>query len=122
MVLVGIVNVEHVDAVGPQPIEALCDRAEHALLAEIEDGIDVGRAVVEANGIGIRHLSKQPADLCRDDDLISRNRVQRATEPRLSESVPIPRSGVEEADSCSDRCGDLGSRVIVANGFVEARR
>ena len=119
VVLVGVVDVQHVDAVEREPLEALGDRAKHALLAEVEDRIDIRRAVVVAHRIGVRQLAEQPPDLRRDHDFVARQGRQTTTETRLREPVPVLRRGVEKAHSGVDGLGDRGGRSLVRDRLVE---
>ena len=109
-VIVGVVHVDDVDAVDAEPLEAVLDRAQHPVAAEVVHPAGVGRhveavrEVALVRGLGTRH--QHAPDLRGQDVLVARVRGQRAPEAALREPEAVVRRGVEIADAALPRRAD----------------
>ena len=127
-VIVGIVEVDDVDVVDTQPLQARVERAQDPVPAEVPLPPGRGRndeaVVVEFVGaIGGRH--EQPAHFGRDHVVVARILRERTAQARLGEPESVVRRGIEVAHSSGPcRSGRIVRRGIggLAEQIAEWRR
>ncbi len=126
-VLVGIVDVQDVDAVEPESLQALLDRPAHAVGAVVEDdAAALGAGVVGviagpvrlAVDVGARRDrirgADQAPDLRGQDELVARPAGEGGAHPALRRPVAVQRRDVEGADP--ERPGVVHERDRVGVG------
>jgi hypothetical protein len=105
------VEVQDVDVVQPETLEAGIDRSQDPVPTEVPLTAMVGRHP-EALGIqlvrSLRRRDEQPSHFRRDHEFVARPTAQRAAEAQLRESETVVRRGVEIADAARPRLGDGG--------------
>lgn len=115
-VVVGIVQVEDVDVVESQPLEARIDRVEDPVATEVPFAAGRGwndeSVVVQLAG-PLGRGDEQPTDLRRDDVVIAGKSRDRPPQPRLGEPEAVVGCAVEVPDSPAPRSiGRIGRRRI----------
>jgi hypothetical protein len=120
-VLVRVVQVDDVEMVEAQPVEALGERAEDPVAAEVEDaavrrGHDEPLVVEPFDPV---HGFEHATHLGRDHPFVARTRTESGAETPLREAEPVVRRGVEVADAELPRSIDGGQRVVVRHLRVE---
>jgi hypothetical protein len=97
-VVIGVVPEQGIHAVEAEPSQALLDRAEHAVPAEIPHPA-VGRGNVEtlvvAPAVATAVWHEEPAHRRGHDELVTWPAAQRSAESPLGQPEPVARSGVE---------------------------
>ena len=99
-----VVDEQDVDAVQPEAVVALLERAQHPIAAVVVDRTQnaVRDALRIEVGLGEElrrgHVPQQPADLGREHELVARPRPQDRPEPALGVAEAIERRRVVAAD------------------------
>jgi hypothetical protein len=125
-VLVGVVDVEHVDPVEPEPLQALLDTAENAVVGEVEDGIDRRRGWPSLEAAGElapirRHVRPQQSpELRREHDLVPRNAQERDPDAALCQAVAVERGRVEQAQGAIMGASQGRHGLLLVDRGVEA--
>ena len=98
-VIVGVVYVQHVDAVQSEPGQALLDRAHDSVIGEVEDGIERRHALVCLTWLRRRIATQQAPHFGGKHEFVARLGLQHHPQAVFGESVPIERRRVEEANA-----------------------
>jgi hypothetical protein len=103
-VVVGVVDVQNVDALDAKPNEARLDTAPHTIAAKIRyfDAL-------------MRNL---PSHLGGEDVALARHARQRLAQPLLGQPKPIPRRGVEPVDARVERRANRLQRLLVGDWLI----
>src|SRR6267378_6323783 len=117
--LVGVVDVQYVDALDAHPGHALLDRAHDAVVREVKDGIERRRA---RKGVALRRCARteQAADLGCKHVLVAWPGAEHRTQPLLRQAVSILRRGVKKANP-GGPCGlDHTVRLVIRQSLEQA--
>ena len=123
VVALGVVQVDHVDAIEPHPLKRLGDARADAVGADIplapqrRRNVEVVVEVETAVVVGVR--AQQAPDLRGDHVLVARLGRKERAQPALGQPEPVMRRGVEVADAALPRRLEDGERVIVAHRAEE---
>jgi hypothetical protein len=100
-----IMDQEHVDPVDAQPLQAVLERAHHAVIAVVEHRIELQAAEPFSlrERPRLQRTAQQPADLARYRELVARTAIERAPDPMLGLTLAIPGRGVEVANAAVPR-------------------
>ena len=116
VVVVRVVDVQDVDAVETEPLEALLDRAEHPVVAEVEDRIQGRDASPDRLArLGGRVRAQQAPDLRREHEVVARPPGEDTAEALLRQAEAVEGRGVEEADAPLPGQLDRRVRGLVAD-------
>ena len=96
-VAVDVVDVEDVDAVGAETLEAVLDRAEHPVPRIVVDRLEGERVAEHARRRAAPHRPQHPSDLRRDHRAVP-DTAKAGTEPVLGEAVAIEGCRIEIGD------------------------
>ena len=118
-VLVGVVDVEDVDPVDAETRDALLDRAHHAVVREVVDGVE-GRSAGKSVALRRRACAKEPANFRREHELVPRLGAQNRAQALFGQAVPVLRRGVEKTDAGRPRGLDDSVRIVIRQGLEEA--
>ena len=78
---VEIVDQQDVDPVDAEPLQAVLERAHHAVVAVVEHGLELEAAEpLVLDRVGAERPAQDAADLGRDDIVVARLAVERAAE------------------------------------------
>ena len=111
---VEVVNQEDVDPIDSEPLEAVLERAHHAVVAVVEDGLKLEAAEpLILDGVGAERPPEHAADFGRNDVLIARLAVERAAERMLGESASVPGGRIEIAHAAVPGGADDRRRLVV---------
>ena len=108
VVVVRIVDENDVDAVEAQPVEALLEGTQRALVAEVEHRERRGTR----EGSLRRPGRQEPPHLRREHELVGRD--------LLGEPGSVERRGVEQLQACVESTADDGVCRLVRDGFEQA--
>ena len=115
-VVVGIVQVGDVDAIEPESLEALVDRAADAVAAEVvlpPRGGGNREALVVHRAVGVVARDEEAPDLRREHVLVAGTVGERRAEAALGQTESVVRRGVEVADAGVPGRVDRGPRLVV---------
>src|SRR5438445_13277652 len=112
-------DVEDVDPVDAESRDALLDRAHHAVVGEVEDGVERRRAWKRV-ALRRRARTEQAADLCCEHVLVPRLGPEDRAEALLRQAVPVLGRGVEKANAGRPRGLDDLVRLIVRESLEQA--
>jgi hypothetical protein len=116
-VAVDIVHIDQIDTREPESLQAVFERAAHALRAVVvalHEGQRVDVAVLVARRIGARF--EQPADLGRQQIIIAWPGAQRVADASFRAAVSVMRRGIEIAHAGVVGVGDERFRGLIRNG------
>ncbi|MNM94929.1 hypothetical protein D3C81_1073490 [compost metagenome] len=119
--LANIVHEQDIDALEPQPLQAVLVRTQHAVIRVVVMGTERqrrGKAVVAGahGGVG----PHQPSHLGADHKFMAGPFAQRRAETALGLGIAIERRRVEEAHAGIPRAIERDARLRVADGLVQA--
>src|SRR5260370_24147903 len=89
VVVVGVVDVQDVDAVEAQPREALLEGPHDSVVAEIEHRVDRGWALPGLAGLGWRVRAQKPADLARRREFVATLLSEYLAHSRLGQPMAV---------------------------------
>src|SRR2546422_610955 len=118
--LVGIVDVKHVNPVQPKPSQALLDRSHDPVVGEVIGGIDGRYALVCLAWLRWGVRPEKAPDLGREDELFTGLRSQHRAQALLGEAVAVEGRGVKETYACLPGGLDHAMRFIVGHLFERA--
>ena len=113
---IDVVHVDEVDAREPEPLQAVFERAAHALRAVVvalHEGQRVDEAMLVARRIGARF--EQPSDLGRQQIIAARPCAQRVANAPFRAALTVIRRGVEIAHTGVVRVSDERRRGSVGD-------
>ena len=117
---VEVVNQEDVDPIDSETLEAVLERAHHAIVAIIEHGLEFEPAQpLILDGVGSQRPTKDASDLGRYDVVAARLAVERPPERMLGKSASVPRRRIEIAHAPGPGGRDEPRSVIVVNAIEE---
>ena len=111
---------QDVDRIDPEPLEAILERAHHAVVAVVEHGLEFEAAEpLVMNRAGTKRPAKNAADLGRHHIIRSRPSKERAPKSVLGKAAAIPRRGVEIAHASRPGAGDQGGGFAIVDALEE---
>ena len=111
---VEIVDQQNVDPVDAEALQAVLERAHHAVVAVVEDGLKFEAAEpLILDGVRSERPAQHAADLGRYDEVGARLAVERAPERMLGEPASVPWRGVEIAHAPAPRRVDDRRRLVI---------
>ncbi len=116
--VVRIVEVDDVDPVQAEPLQAVLDRAAHAQGAEVPDpavGGGHGETLGKVVAVQLPGRAQQPADLGGEDVLVPGAAAQGLSEPSLGQAQTVMRSRVEIPDTRLPRSGNRGLGIGIGH-------
>ena len=117
---VEIVDQQDVDPIDPEPLQAVLERAHHAVVAVVEHGLEFEAAEpLILDGVGPERPAQDAADLGRYDVVAARLAIERPAERMLGKSAPVPRRGVEIAHAAVPRGRDERPGLVVVDAVEE---
>ena len=101
-----IVDQQHVDAVDAEALQAVLERAHHAVVAVVQDRLEFEAAAPFAarERPGLQRAAQRAADLAGNDELVARLAIERAADPMFGLALAVPGRGVEIADAAVPGC------------------
>src|SRR5207245_2132235 len=117
--LVGIVDVKHVNPVQPKPSQALLDRSHDPVVGEVIGGIDGRYTLVCLAWLRWGVRPEKAPDLGREDELFTGLRSQHRAQALLGEAVAVEGRGVKETYACLPGGLDHAMRFIVGHLFEQ---
>jgi hypothetical protein len=120
VMVVRVVDQQHVDTIEGEPREAFLDRAHHTVIREIENGIERRDALERLVWVGGRVGAQQTPDLGGQDEFVARLGAQHRAETALGQTAAVERRGVEEPDTCVPGRLDDAMTFVVGQGLVQA--
>ena len=93
---VEVMNQQDVDPIDSESLQAVLEGAHHAVVAVVEDSLKLEAAApLILDGVGPERAAEDTANFGRDDIVIARLAVERATERMFGQTAPIPGRRIE---------------------------
>src|SRR4051812_31992583 len=99
--MIEVMDQEQIDALEPEPLQAVLERAAQARVAVVEIVLERETAVprLAQRIAGLTRSSEKSPDLRRKHELITWHAAQEVAHTVLGESVPVVGSRIEVADA-----------------------
>src|SRR5437773_1239899 len=117
--LVGIVDVKHVNPVQPKQSQALLDRSHDPVVGEVIGRIDGRYTLVCLAWLRWGVRPEKAPDLGREDELFTGLGSQHRAQALLGEAVAVEGRGVKETYACLPGGLDHAMRLVVALDVVK---
>src|SRR5271166_450921 len=120
---VKIVDQQEVDAVDPEALQAVLERAHHAVIAVVEHGLELQPTEpLVFDGPRLQRPTKDAPDLARDDEFAPGLPVERAAEAMFGLPAAVPGRGVEVARPALPRALNDRRRIVVLDPIEEVAK
>src|ERR1700722_19660906 len=111
-----VVNEKDIAPVYPEPLEAVLERAHHAVVAVVEYGLKLEAAEpLILDGVGAERPPQDAADFRRNDIGIARLAKKRAAERMFGQSAPVPWRRIEITHAAVPCGADDPRRLVIVD-------